>query len=536
MHSSKYNNAADDVEGEDTFTTTNKNNNSSRSGRKMIKTLSKLIPTRNRSHSRSKRLNDSDELRSYKPPTPTRTSSKLSTILKDEAAIMANHNNNKYKSFNQRQEQKRQDRHHRKNVKRYRGFSTSISSLFLDEQVVCASISWCGLLASSRTEYLLDVRDEQLRVARSHDKSPSKVLGVLLIGTVAFVSLTYLIWGFGDVGYYDNLQYKYYGRTLKEDFYSDASKYYVPGVMRITDYNRRFWEPTYELLWSMVNTNTSSSYHESRHLRTSWMDDQRLASNLRIMACFLFFCILGLFGRRRRMQSRYAVLKARAQDDQIHFGGFKRERNSNMKREDKYAGACSHTLCGCYPTDRKILKDGIEYEDEEDEIAPGYKKKYEDSVNSTFSCIMSCCCGKLCKLWCQCFSICALAQEAREVRLLVPPKSQRLDLITHQPWKDYFKNIYDLRISWKEKQVGVRRGWRSHFQALSTLSRTIVIISVIATVVIIVTEQLNPRAMFSWADACVLLLTFVQSFIVLGKVKVHLYKTIVYLFLFCQEY
>lgn len=236
------------------------------------------------------------------------------------------------------------------------------------------------------------------------------------------------------------------------------------------------------------------------------------------------------------MQSRYAVLKARAQDDQIHFGGFKRERNSNMKREDKYAGACSHTLCGCYPTDRKILKDGIEYEDEEDEIAPGYKKKYEDSVNSTFSCIMSCCCGKLCKLWCQCFSICALAQEAREVRLLVPPKSQRLDLITHQPWKDYFKNIYDLRISWKEKQVGVRRGWRSHFQALSTLSRTIVIISVIATVVIIVTEQLNPRAMFSWADACVLLLTFVQSFIVLGKVKVHLYKTIVYLFLFCQEY
>ena len=112
------------------------------------------------------------------------------------------------------------------------------------------------------------------------------------------------------------------------------------------------------------------------------------------------------------------------------------------------------------------------------------------------------------------------SQEAREVRLLIPPKSQRVDLITHQPWKDYFTDIYDLRISWKEKQLGVRRSWGSHLQALSILSRTIVTTFVVSTIVIIITEQLNPRAIFTWADACVLMLTFIQSFSVLGKFTV----------------
>ncbi len=503
-----------------------------------MKTLSKLIPSRSRSRSRARASYDpQDESKSsgsYQPPStpnhPPRDISPVSKILIEETVSPRTI----------RQEKKRQERHHRKNVKRYRGFSTSISSLFLDEQVVCASISWCGLLASSRTEYLLDVRNEQLRVTANQrtGKSPSKALGLLLIGTVAFLSLTYLVWGFGDVDNDDWLNYKYYERALgfeeeehtnpyysnhSSSLSSEAVKYYVPCVMRICDYNRRFWKPLYHLLWSMVKQPPPSQHinmDHHRNLATHWMDDQVLASNLRSVACFLFFCILGLFGRRRRMQSRYAVLKARQQDDQIHFGGFRRERNQDdtMKREDKYAGACSHTLCGCYPVDRKIIKGGVEHQDEENDIiAPGYEKKHEDSVNASFNCIMSCCCGKLFSLWCQCLSICALAQEAREVRLLMPPKIQRVDLITHQPWHEYFKEIYDLRRSWKEKKLGVRKSWSSHFQALSTLSRTIVTTFIVATAIIIVTEQLNPRAFFSWADAFVLILTFVQSFIVLGK-------------------
>jgi hypothetical protein len=43
--------------------------------------------------------------------------------------------------------------------RRYRGFSTSLSSLFLDESIVCGAVSCWGLLLSSRTEHLLDERN-----------------------------------------------------------------------------------------------------------------------------------------------------------------------------------------------------------------------------------------------------------------------------------------------------------------------------------------------------------------------------------------
>mmetsp|Transcript_24059 Transcript_24059/g.27460 ORF Transcript_24059/g.27460 Transcript_24059/m.27460 type:complete len:904 (+) Transcript_24059:418-3129(+) len=466
---------------------------------------------------------------------------------------------------------KMNDKHHRKNIKRYRGFSTSISSLFLDEQVVCGAMSWCGLLASSRTEHLLHARNEHLRITRntSEDTNPSRILGILMMASVAFISLTYLFWGFGEVDSDEQMQYHYYGRDLltedheKEDDIissphnrvSAASAYYIPGVMRFCDYDRRFGKPFQEFVWKFVKSTptsyTSASALEStessaisslsmktqdiihqqqlmqqRHLSSSWMDNQELASNLRVITCIIFLIVLGLFGRRRRMKTRFDVLKARTNDDLINFGSFNTRNNDVLRKEDKYEGACSHTLCGCYPVDRKvILPSGEEYNDEEDQIAPGFKKKHEDILNRWFSLLMTSCCGKMCKVWCQCCSMCALAQEAREVRLLVPPKLQRVDFITHQPWKEYFRDIYNLRLSWKEKNVGVRRRWGSHFGALSTLSRSIIFAFVIATVVIILTEQFNPRAFFSWADACILILTFVQSFIVLGIVHGIFHKS-----------
>ena len=538
-----------------------------------MRTLSKLIPQsprrankRTRSLSRNSRKSNNNE---YLPPprTPTTqvalvntTPTRNETLFKITAEV------------NGKKLRKTQEKYHRKNVIRYRGFSTSISSLFLDEQVVCGAVSWCGLLASSRTEHLLKVREAQLRKRNrgGHQSlddatSPSKVLGLLLITSIAFISLTYLIWGFGEV---DNtyssdgtVQYTYYGRALnyegnnesdtdQRQYYELASKHYVPGVMRICDYNRRFWKPIHDLVWSMVDTSTlttqteeditTSEIHSSFESNNNqnigevtttrslynWMDDQGLASDLRFFACLTFFLVLGLFGRRRRMKTRYAIIQARAQDDRLHLGSSQRSQGGNhddMKREGKYAGACSHTLCGCYPVDRKVMKAGMEYEDgDNDEIAPGFKKKHEDCMNSAFGWYMSCCCGKICDLWCQCFSIGALAQEAREVRLLIPPTLQRVDFITHQPWSDYFGNIYRMRLNWKEKQHGVRRGWKSHLDALSLLSRSIVVTFVVATIVIILTEQFNPRAIFSWADACVLLLTFVQSFVVLGELLFRL--------------
>ena len=77
-----------------------------------------------------------------------------------------------------------------------------------------------------------------------------------------------------------------------------------------------------------------------------------------------FLAILGVAGRRRRMRTRYELLRARAQDDHLFYssnfaGGGSMDEEVDGGREDKYEGAYSHTLCGCYPID--------EYDPDDDE-------------------------------------------------------------------------------------------------------------------------------------------------------------------------
>jgi len=213
-------------------------------------------------------------------------------------------------------------------------------------------------------------------------------------------------------------------------------------------------------------------------------------------------------------------------------------------REDKYEGACSHTLCGCYPVDEyDPADDEEEYEDDDDaddvkdddtftnianDIKPGQKgssrrrKKHkgQDCVARLFSCISACCCGCICKVWIQVFSICALAQEGREVRLLLPPRLQRVDVLTHQPWYEYYKDIYNLRLRWmaqnRDKKRNVRgMGMMPHFRAISRLSRYILTLFAVCTVAVILVLKFNPRAVFDWGDVFVLVATFLQSFVLL---------------------
>eukprot|EP00957_Ditylum_brightwellii_P095471 7271832-Ditylum_brightwellii.AAC.1 len=106
-----------------------------------------------------------------------------------------------------------------------------------------------------------------------------------------------------------------------------------------------------------------------------------IGSTLRFSILLLFLLLLGVVGRRRRMRTRFAILRARAQEDHLYFtshpeappGLVKMESASvlspvssyadDKKREDKYDGACSHTLCGCYPVDpvQYVDEDGEEY-------------------------------------------------------------------------------------------------------------------------------------------------------------------------------
>ena len=418
-------------------------------------------------------------------------------------------------------------------LKRFKGFSTSISALFLDETVVCPSAAWCGILSSSRTEHFLHVRNQKRKLESSKFRPPSRIVGICLVCAVVGVAITYMIWGFGlrsdGNGYYG------YNRQLEEEVKNDHSHYHarVPNIMRFKDYRERFWIPVENMAKDILFQNNSNgndmnvqNFRDGHNIGndididtgmgmdrslehsslSEILNDQELAYNIRAMLCVIFFLVLGIFGRRRRMKTRYAVLKARSEEDKVFYGANRirlSRKELKMGRADKYDGACSHTICGCYSVDK------LKGDDDEVDL---------DCMTKCFNKFSNLFCAVCCRMWVQCFSICALAQEARETRLLLPPKDQRVDYITHQPFSEYFKDVHFLRRSGGH-------GWKSHFAALSRLSRYILMTFVSTTILFIVTEQFNPRAIFSWADACVLIMTFIQSFVVLGKFKVVIIRS-----------
>ena len=109
------------------------------------------------------------------------------------------------------------------------------------------------------------------------------------------------------------------------------------------------------------------------------------------------------------MRTRYNIVRARAQEDHLYYAskeaGFKKVAFQDS-REDQYEGACSHTLCGCYPADSPAEKgelhgDIIDHTEvivgEEGVTQQQQKRYYENFGSRSFSCLMASCCGVLCK-------------------------------------------------------------------------------------------------------------------------------------------
>ncbi|KAL3799533.1 hypothetical protein HJC23_008660 [Cyclotella cryptica] len=548
--------------------------------------------------------------------------------------------------------------------RRYRGFSTSISSLFLDESIVCGAMACCGLLLSSRTEYLLNERNVKRGLTRRGTKSggsraPSRILGISLLVTILCVMATYVIWGFtegldvraggleygvddasynyeydgddaananaadddkanagddgnanaaddaaqaaddgnaaGDDGVYvqnanddvaqaaddgnanagddgavasddgaaaqqddaaaaqddgaanakwddfygmqdDAVNRKLSSPSESEDVSPSSTKHNFNGIMKLRDYREHIVEPVFETA-SAAYTNiltqfsadefTPPSRHHTRYLAEDTTEDD-IGSQARALIIVIFLFMLGVVGRRRRMRTRFAILRSRAQDDHLYYASILTNPSGSLatpegtlmenfhEREDKYDGACSHTLFGCYPVDSQspnYADYGDQHDDENATVDTGVKKrKGGDFMHRTMTTLLNCCCGCLCKCWCQVFSICALAQEARETRLLLPPKMQRIDLITHQPFHEYAKDVNNVRRRYMER---ASRTWFQHWAALSHLSRYIMLAFVLTVILVTATLLLHPRGSFTWMDAVVLMATFGQSFLVL---------------------
>jgi hypothetical protein len=470
-------------------------------------------------------------------------------------------------------------------IKRYRGFSTSIQSLFLDESLVCGAFGCFGLILSNRTEYLLQLRNERRGVANSKHRQrrsimPSRIIATGLVLTLLLMFSTFIIWGFGKG---DNVAQSYLNgydyhddavavaatddandgnnangddvnrRGLEEEeeqpWTWDASTHRRGGVaFTLLDYKEVFWDPLRSLVkkeWYRDATGQNLPMASAGHRREEEKEaaanddanaaennsssssngsgtvyERDVASDIRMALFFCFLLFLGVLGRRRRMRTRFHLVRARAQEDHLYYASSDEAAARRVAfddtREDQYEGACSHTLCGCYPLDEVDTT----VDDENVQVTDSgiFRRKLkphnEDIVARALNCLMATCCGVLCRCWFQCLSICALAQEAREVRLLIPPRYQRIDYITHQPFHEYQEAVNDLRRGWLGKARRIS-GIMPHYHALSRLSRYILLLSFGTVVSILSTLLFNPRAAFSWQDAVILLATFLQSFLVL---------------------
>ena len=259
---------------------------------------------------------------------------------------------------------------------RFRGFSTSIQSLFLDEQVVCGAISCFGVLISSRTEFLLE-RKQFLR-RKTAQRAPSRILGFTLVFCLLLISSTYIIWGFGHPNNTSSSNYNNRQRYLA----TTSSNYTRPsGIAKLKDHHEWIWIPLKKLIEKeYTNRFTVENLHdEERSLEDvqnnyynynnnddqnnndydynnnddinndddqnnnyqnnddgnqynnddnqnsntqtdsygarSWKEWTEIAPLVRMIVCFFFLAVLGILGRRRRMRTRFAMLKARAQED-----------------------------------------------------------------------------------------------------------------------------------------------------------------------------------------------------------------------------
>jgi len=301
----------------------------------------------------------------------------------------------------------------------FRGFHSSISDLFKDETIACGALACCGLLVSTRTEYII-----------KRSWGPSRVVSVCLLLSVAFYSLTYLVFP-APVG-----------KRYDDEYGNDDDDSKVNGELA------RFW------------------------------------------TVVIFFGVLGTFGRRYRVKMRANILH-RSRDGTLPY-------NSPKSAEHGWEGACAHSLIGCYPADGN----GLEY----DEVHMREQFENEDCCMRFYRWFSSLFCGKLLHCWVQVFGICAVAQEAREVKKVAPKEMWMIDYITFQPFNDYNQSIIKLR---NQRNGSVF----SHFRALSKLSVYIIIFFVLVIALVSSVLYINLDE-FTIANGTILVLTFVQSFVV----------------------
>ena len=210
----------------------------------------------------------------------------------------------------------------------------------------------------------------------------------------------------------------------------------------------------------------------------------------------LFWIVFGAFyllftfqGARARL--RLALAKETyAREHQHVYQGTEGQLDSYLQQNQREIRG-SHGLCGCARVDVLPRSGRATMEQEHDEVE--YEEDdfiQEDFCTKLWRMIACLCCGGCCcHCWIQCCGICAIAQEHRHLKRILPsPRDHpdykdlwQRDYVTLQPWSDYVPKFQQVR--------ELRRGnILAHIRAMSQLSSRLAIgVIMVLLLVLIVT-------------------------------------------------
>ena len=165
----------------------------------------------------------------------------------------------------------------------------------------------------------------------------------------------------------------------------------------------------------------------------------------------------------------------------------------------------AHATCSCYPKDDAYVM--ATSRDDDDDVSRDTPQS-RDLCTCLWNSLRCLCCGWLGGWWCQLCGMCAIAQEDREIQLMLDKKQLQVDYVTFQRYDEYFPAIQALRAA---KDGSIFRHWR----ALSLLSYNLVKILATCLVVLTIVAVLQVDPKFQIQNLVIVLATFSQAFVIL---------------------
>ncbi len=259
------------------------------------------------------------------------------------------------------------------------GFSTSICDIFRNpaRRTDCCAVACCGVLSSDRTRYLL-----------TGERPPplwKRVAMYLIVPAIFIAAMNYFAVDVPLPADYDD---------------SSSSSYNKPG--------------------------DDSSKESDSGPRTT-----KVAPLPLVVSFYVYIIILFARGRREKQKTRQDIMAKiyieRARERGEEVDALQLQQIIRSYSWDTWA---AHRRYSCYRHDYEYGADGVmvvgpDVDQDGQVIEQDFCSRLWDCLSKTFF-------GACCSCWCQCCSICALAQEEREINRLTGNEEHTMDYITFQ--------------------------------------------------------------------------------------------------------